>query len=335
MRGRRLPEVVIVADDLSGAADCAVAFMSTGLTACVLFGEADLNVDADVIAIDAGTRRMSADDSARETRRIFGALPTGPLLYKKIDSMLRGHIGVEVAAALEARRAIDGRTTAVLAPAFPAMGRTTVNGIQLVRGVAVGDIGAIAGDVLICDAVTESDLRAIADKGLALGVPVIWVGSAGLARHLPIAAGLSRERSQPKGVPQITKPILFVVGSASSCSVEQAQALRDVLGSDTLATLDASDTVTREDPELCAALARSLASRAKDFGALALTGGETARSILEAMGVTGLRLIKEIEPGVPLSISIGAVEMPVITKAGAFGDRETLIRCRRALRPNG
>ncbi len=330
-----MPEVVIVADDLSGAADCAVAFMSTGLTACVLFGDADLNVDADVIAIDAGTRRMSADNAARETRRIFAAIAPGPLLYKKIDSMLRGHVGVEVAAALDARRASDGRTTAVMAPAFPAMGRTTVSGIQLVRGVPVGNVSAMAGDAVIFDAVTESDLRAIADKGLALGVPVIWVGSAGLARHLPIAAGLGRERNEVPPAPEISRPILFVVGSASSCSVEQAQALRDVLGSDTLATLDAADITTREDPELCAALARSLASRAKDFGALVLTGGETARSVLEAMGVTGLRLIKEIEPGVPLSISIGAVEMPVITKAGAFGDRETLLRCRRALRPNG
>jgi uncharacterized protein YgbK (DUF1537 family) len=324
-----------VADDLSGAADCAVAFMSTGLTACVLFGDADMDVDADVIAIDAGTRRMAADDAGHESRRIFGKIAAGPLIYKKIDSMLRGHIGVEVAAALDGRRTLDARTIVVMAPAFPAMGRTTVNGIQLVRGTPVATIVDIVGDVMICDAETESDLRTIADKGLALGVPVIWVGSAGLARHLPIAAGLQREGREPTALPEITRPILFVVGSASSCSSEQAEALREVLGNDALATLDAGDTKTREDPELCAALARSLASRAAEFGALVLTGGETARSVLEAMGVTGLRLVKEVEPGVPLSMSMGAVEIPVITKAGAFGDRETLLRCRRALRPNG
>jgi 4-hydroxythreonine-4-phosphate dehydrogenase len=330
-----LPEVVIIADDLSGAADCAVAFMSTGLTACVLFGDADMNVDAEIIAIDAGTRRMRAEDAARETRRIFGTIPTGTIIYKKIDSMLRGHIGVEVSAALEARRATEPRTMALMAPAFPAMGRTTVNGIQLVHGTPVGQLSTVAGDAVIYDAETEEDLRAIADKGLALGVPVIWVGSAGLARHLPIAAGLRREQREPAALPEINRPILFVVGSAARCSVEQAQALRGVLGGDTLATLDTDDVTTREDPELCAALARSLAARAKEFGALVATGGETARSVLEAMGVTGLRLIKEVEPGVPLSMSMGAVEIPVITKAGAFGDRETLLRCRRALRPNG
>jgi uncharacterized protein YgbK (DUF1537 family) len=40
----------------------------------------------------------------------------------------------------------------------------------------------------------------------------------------------------------------------------------------------------------------------------------------------------EIEPGAPIGVSTGEIAIPVITKAGAFGDRMTLKRCRAALR---
>jgi uncharacterized protein YgbK (DUF1537 family) len=43
----------------------------------------------------------------------------------------------------------------------------------------------------------------------------------------------------------------------------------------------------------------------------------------------------EIEPGAPIGVSTGAIAIPVITKAGAFGDRTTLKRCRAILRGGG
>ena len=59
------------------------------------------------------------------------------LVYKKIDSTLRGHVGVELAAALEAWRSVrrgGPRPVAVCAPAFPAAGRTTLDGMQWLHG---------------------------------------------------------------------------------------------------------------------------------------------------------------------------------------------------------
>ena len=61
----------------------------------------------------------------------------GPLLFKKVDSTLRGNVAAELAAALRTRRALispPARVGIVFAPAFPALGRTTVNGRQLVYG---------------------------------------------------------------------------------------------------------------------------------------------------------------------------------------------------------
>ena len=88
----------------------------------------------------------------------------------------------------------------------------------------------------------------------------------------------------------------------------------------------------REGSRLAAALASLVVPRLPKLGGLVMTGGETARAILVAAGIQGLRLRGEIEPGVPLGTGIGRFAIPVVTKAGAFGDRHTLLRCRAALR---
>ena len=67
------------------------------------------------------------------------------------------------------------------------------------------------------------------------------------------------------------------------------------------------------------------------MGALVSTGGETARALLSAMHYRALRLAGEIEPGVPLSIAVGPRALPVITKAGAFGNPDTLLHCHATL----
>lgn len=65
---------------------------------------------------------------------------------------------------------------------------------------------------------------------------------------------------------------------------------------------------------------------------LLCTGGETARAVLHTAGISGIRLAGEVEPGVPLGTGEGGhSRIPIITKAGAFGDPETLVRCRAAL----
>jgi uncharacterized protein YgbK (DUF1537 family) len=88
----------------------------------------------------------------------------------------------------------------------------------------------------------------------------------------------------------------------------------------------------REGSGLAAELAALVAPRLPKLGGLVMTGGETARAVLIAAGLRGLRLRGEVEPGVPLGVGIGTFEIPVVTKAGAFGDRHTLRRCRAALR---
>ena len=121
----------IVADDLTGAMDSSGHFPQKGLSTVVLL---DLNCSlaADVLVISTDSR---ADDANTARKKVTEAIKrlAGRLVYKKVDSTLRGNIGVELETAME-ELACD---KAIVAPAFPAVGRTTVDGVLLVDGVGV------------------------------------------------------------------------------------------------------------------------------------------------------------------------------------------------------
>jgi uncharacterized protein YgbK (DUF1537 family) len=61
-------------------------------------------------------------------------------------------------------------------------------------------------------------------------------------------------------------------------------------------------------------------------GTLVATGGETARAVLTRAGVSRLLVTGEVEPGV-VRARVPERELDVVTKAGAFGDPEALLRC--------
>lgn len=60
---------------------------------------------------------------------------------------------------------------------------------------------------------------------------------------------------------------------------------------------------------------------------LFLSGGDTASAVLGAIGARGILLHGEILPGTAQGILVGGLMdgVPVVTKAGAFGQRETLV----------
>lgn len=121
--------LLIIADDLSGAADCAIGFASAGLHTVVALDTSTDTLGAQVIAIDTDSRRLVPTDAAALTLRAFDALNRpGGRLYKKIDSTLRGNWAAEVAV-LQPRAGL-----AIIAPAFPATGRTLREGRVLVAG---------------------------------------------------------------------------------------------------------------------------------------------------------------------------------------------------------
>ena len=63
-------------------------------------------------------------------------------------------------------------------------------------------------------------------------------------------------------------------------------------------------------------------------GPLVLSGGATARLVCDALGVSEIRLGREIAAGIPRGVIVGGMfdGLPVVTKSGGFGRPDALIR---------
>ena len=130
---------LILADDLTGAADCATALGGRGLAAVVTWGDIEnVRSQEPILAYDTASRGLSADAAAARHREVLASQPvSGRFFFKKIDSTLRGQPAAEIAAALDCLRSRSGSAFGVLSAAFPAAGRTTRDGRVLVNGNAL------------------------------------------------------------------------------------------------------------------------------------------------------------------------------------------------------
>ena len=318
------------------------------------------------------------------------ALGLGNRVFKKLDSLLRGNVGAEVAAALAEVDPL-GHGLAIVAPAFPATGRTTVDGLVVVDGRA-NTSGPFQGDVaqalahgglevehlpatggppaelarrfreiqrrgvnaVVVDASCDADLEAIVLALDLVGVPTLLVGSGGLARH--IAPHRATTEPAPVVYPGVSR-FLIVIGSYSPLARAQLRALVDgglrhvmldhadlegarvsaelagaIAVGDVVLTPDPTASLNKEQAHL---VARSLAAAAvavtSGCDAVVLTGGETARAVMNALELTHLTVLGEVEPGVVVNKLTEGLPL-LITKAGAFGDSGTLVRTIRSLR---
>src|SRR5688572_1329162 len=115
--------IAVIADDLTGAADTGVQLVRAGYRTAVLFGASEKLTDGfDAVSLDTDSRALPAGFAAKRVVEAARAVRHARLIYKKLDSTLRGNVAAELAAAFGA----SGRERAILAPAFPAAGRATV-----------------------------------------------------------------------------------------------------------------------------------------------------------------------------------------------------------------
>jgi uncharacterized protein YgbK (DUF1537 family) len=389
---------LIIADDLTGAADAAVAFAQRSMD-CRVVSSLDRAQQADVLACNLDSR--GADVRVAVERHEAALSTYGGIhrrLFKKIDSILRGHPAEEIASTLRHARAPRG--FGLLAPAFPATGRTTVNGhvhvhgrvlessgsrepeafsanlVEVLAAVAikaevvplqvVRDVVALPralqrlkdlGQVAICDAINSSDLEHIAQAGLAIEGS-IFIGSAGLARAIASLSAAGSHLAPPFS--RRTTPVLAIIGSQAGASHRAVRKLATdpaVLSVmlyersfDPPADRDAKDQMTAAaealksgcdvliymdestEPQLSirTQVAHNLAAMTTPLlpyaGSLIASGGDTATALFAHAGVHTLRLLDEIEPGICLGLTLGAISIPVVTKSGSFGDEECLLR---------
>ncbi|MCU0538470.1 MAG: four-carbon acid sugar kinase family protein [Desulfobacterales bacterium] len=155
---------LIVADDLTGAGDTGAQFAAKGLRTLLAMSGRSRRLPLDdkrwpVLVVNTHSRAMAPQEAYQCVAGILKQLDLTrfDLIYKKIDSTLRGNIGPEVDALLDAAQ----RPVAFLTPAFPAMGRTVENGVLKVNGVAVAETEASRDPV--CP-VTESHVPTLLQR---------------------------------------------------------------------------------------------------------------------------------------------------------------------------
>jgi uncharacterized protein YgbK (DUF1537 family) len=137
-----MDKIVIIADDLTGAADTGVQFCpffdetvlsSYDRLSNVLDGAADTVSRA--MLIYTNSRALETDRARERLDFVAGSFSQSKpnWLYKKVDSCLRGNLGAEIEAVMDTL----GFELSFIAPAFPEMGRTTVNDIHRIDGIPV------------------------------------------------------------------------------------------------------------------------------------------------------------------------------------------------------
>lgn len=353
-------QIRVIADDFTSATDALAAFAQRGWPTRVVLGEGLCAPHVpEVWSTDTDSRAV--EDAVAATRVAAWAHQwrDADILVKQFDSTLRGPVACEVIAAWKA----SGRRKLLVAPAFPAAGRTTVDGEVRVDGVPVAatafsrdpatpvrvsslpSLFAAVGqqlhvardaaeairlldrvDAVVVDARTEADLHELVLAARQLR-DFMWAGSTGLLRALALALP---GRQQPVPAWNGARLPGVVVGSFNPRSRAQLRHA-EACGALVWATPDergASDALTAELVErVCDAV---LAGRCDG---LAVTGGETAKHIARRLQAFEIAVLREVESGIPLCLMrTPAGEIPLVTKAGGFGDDDVFERCLQSLR---
>ena len=367
-------DILVLADDLSGAAEAAASFLGRVPEARLVLDPAHADLSG-VTVVDLNTRAAPPSQTDSVLESTLDRSPADRLTIVKIDSLLRGHIGSTV-------DVLADRGPVVVAAGLPGLGRTVRDGVLHVDGFPLhrtdlwhlepapppesitdvvrrpsricsspADIAVAVADgaVAICDVASDADLdAALAAARRVPGVQLVGTAAltAALARTLDAISPVPIAESNWHSV------ILTVVGTGARNATAQVAAL---VGAGAVPITVAADellTGTAESSRLAEALAThaqvvltitgsvpaaqrtALASRlgahvaAVDRGAtrrpdLVLTGGETARAVIDALGYDALRPVDVVHHGAVVSVASDGRR--IVTRPGSFGDPDSFV----------
>jgi uncharacterized protein YgbK (DUF1537 family) len=337
--------VAIIADDLTGALDSSVAFALHGLKtrvavtpAAIAAGLAD---EPDVLAVNTASRALPPEAAAELVRRAASALADArpEVLFKKIDSRLKGNVGPETAAMAAAFDA----PVVLAAPAVPDQGRITQGEVVVGRGVPeplpIAPVFAGLGRPLrVIDAASNDELDTVTQRA---SNRTLLVGASGLAAAL--ARVLGEVREEPAFVAD--DATLFAFGSRDAITAEQVDALLAALPD--LAAVDLRQgRADRPLPDRLPALLRCIGPLGDDPDAVAdlladavaetvarlepktlvVGGGDSALAVLARLGAEVLVPVAEPRPGMVVARLTGhASGIRCLVKSGGFGTIDTLL----------
>ncbi|MCV2490873.1 four-carbon acid sugar kinase family protein [Geodermatophilus sp. YIM 151500] len=136
-----MASVLLVADDLTGGNAAAAGFASAGLRSVTASAAERSDVIPemvsrfDVVVANTDSRHADPDVARQLARAVVRAGWPARLVCNRIDTTLRGNVGATTEALLREVGELTGsRVVALCAPAYPAAGRHTIGGHQLLGG---------------------------------------------------------------------------------------------------------------------------------------------------------------------------------------------------------
>ena len=145
-----MPHIGVIADDLTGATTTGVLLARSGAKTTVFFNveAAKTNINSsslDAILISSNSRALPPDEAYEKVSEAIKTLQSMNVSFfsKRIDTTMRGGIGVEIDAMLDY---MDEGTVAVVVPAMPQSKRILVGGYSIIDSVALVDT-PVAQDV--------------------------------------------------------------------------------------------------------------------------------------------------------------------------------------------
>lgn len=348
--------IVVLADDLSGAAELAGIALRHGLSAEVqtAFHPA---TDADVVCLDTDSRLLSAADAASRVsaiaREVLAARPDW--IFKKCDSVLRGPVLAEARAVADAA----GLSRLLFMPANPSRGRVIRDGLYFIGEQRLHETGFardpvhprktsrvadLLGDdlrgIVVPDAATTTDVQRHAQSMDANMLPI---GAADFFSAL-LAARTSRQSASAQEVSTATGPTLAVCGSTASWPQRHAEArahgipvfalphdvsaIKKALSTSPCVLLGIGagpDTHGQSAETLSAHLSGTVSAllRSTPLGRLLLEGGATASAIIRALGWTRLSTVA-VSGDVAVLRAAGTESPQLFIKPGSYPWPESL-----------
>lgn len=120
-------------DDLTGSSVQSILLKDRGFAVRQVIrpdGEIAPPAGGEALVINCDTRRLPPPEAEAVFRRLVRAIPSYVAIGKRVDTTLRGHLLLETSVILAGRPG----AVALVVPAYPASGRTTVGGYHLMDG---------------------------------------------------------------------------------------------------------------------------------------------------------------------------------------------------------
>ena len=342
----------MLADDLTGGGDIGIQFADKGLDVLLSIDIDSLGekpAATEVWIINTNSRSDAPKAAAKKVKKAITLLKewNADFIYKKIDSTLRGPLGAELQAMIEALEI----ESLPLCAAFPAMGRVTKGAVHYINGEKISE-SAYGRDVAcpveesdikkllasqmadpekveVKDAVSDDDLRdhsensqgryfagAAAWAGELLNT---WVPSSRMAKMVVFAPG----------------SVLVVSGSLNPVSLNQIEYWEESgYNSMDIEAADQGDvadgdlmikTSNSHKPGAIKKLSKTSISVWKmgKWDRVVLNGGDTAFGFMTSAGVAQIEVIRSLLPGIAITRNDNKY---FVLKPGGYGEEDTLVK---------